>query len=79
MSLDARFTVANMALEAGAKCGLFEADEKTAAYYGIPLSEIDWIRIDDEAQYEKVLTYDVSTLEPQLSCPQGVDECVSYL
>lgn len=73
MSLDARFTVANMALEAGAKCGLFEADEKTAAYYGIPLSEIDWIRIDDEAQYEKVLTYDVSTLEPQLSCPQGVD------
>jgi len=73
MSMDARFTVANMALEAGAKCGLFEVDEKTAAYYDIPLSEIDWVKMDDDAHYEKVLTYDVSTLEPQLSCPQGVD------
>ncbi len=73
MSMNQRFTVANMALEAGAKCGLFEADEKTAAYYGIPLEEIDWIHVDDDAQYEKVLTYDVGELEPQLSCPQGVD------
>lgn len=73
MSMDARFTVANMALEAGAKCGLFEADQKTADYYGVPLSEIDWVTMDEEAQYEKVLTYDVNELEPQLSCPQGVD------
>ena len=73
MSMAARFTVANMALEAGAKCGLFEADEKTAEYYDMPLSEIDWIKIDDDAKYETVLTYDVSELEPQLSCPQGVD------
>lgn len=73
MSMEQRFTVANMALEAGAKCGLFEADEKTAAYYGMPLEEIDWVCVDEEAHYEKVLTYDVSELEPQLSCPQGVD------
>lgn len=73
MSMEQRFTVANMALEAGAKCGLFEADEKTAAYYGMPLEEIDWVCVDDEANYEKVLTYDISELEPQLSCPQGVD------
>lgn len=73
MSMEQRFTVANMALEAGAKCGLFEADEKTAEYYGIPLEEIDWVCVDEEAKYEKVLTYDVSELEPQLSCPQGVD------
>lgn len=73
MSMEERFTVANMALEAGAKCGLFEADEKTAEYYGMDLEDIDWIKVDDEACYEKVLTYDVSELEPQLSCPQGVD------
>lgn len=73
MSMEERFTVANMALEAGAKCGLFEADEKTAEYYGMDLGDIDWIKVDDEARYEKVLTYDVSELEPQLSCPQGVD------
>ena len=73
MSMEQRFTVANMALEAGAKCGLFEADEKTAEYYGMELSDIDWIKVDEEASYEKILTYDVSVLEPQLSCPQGVD------
>ena len=73
MSMEQRFTVANMALEAGAKCGLFEADEKTAEYYGMPLEDIDWIHVDDDAKYEKVLTYDVSELGPQLSCPQGVD------
>lgn len=73
MSMEQRFTVANMALEAGAKCGLFEADEKTAEYYGMPLEEIDWVCVDEEAVYEKVLVYDVSELEPQLSCPQGVD------
>lgn len=73
MSIDQRFTVANMALEAGAKCGLFEADEKTAQYYDMPLSEIDWVCIDEDAKYEKVLTYNVDELEPQLSCPQGVD------
>ena len=73
MSMEQRFTVANMALEAGAKCGLFEADEKTAEYYGMPLEDIDWVCVDEKAKYEKVLTYDVSELEPQLSCPQGVD------
>lgn len=73
MSMMSRFTVANMALEAGAKCGLFEADEKTAEYYGVPLEEIDWVKVDEDARYEKVLTYDVSDLQPQLSCPQGVD------
>ncbi len=73
MSMEQRFTVANMALEAGAKCGLFEADEKTATYYDMPLEEIDWVCVDEDAKYEKVLTYDVSALCPQLSCPQGVD------
>lgn len=73
MSMEQRFTVANMALEAGAKCGLFEVDEKTAAYYDMPLEEIDWVCVDEDAKYEKVLTYDVSALCPQLSCPQGVD------
>lgn len=73
MSMMARFTVANMALEAGAKCGLFETDEKTAEYYDMPLSEIDWVKAGPDERYEKVLTYNVSELVPQLSCPQGVD------
>lgn len=73
LSMAARFTVANMGLEAGAKCALFIADEKTAEYYDMDLSEIDWIKPDEDAEYEKVLVYDLSELEPHLSCPQGVD------
>lgn len=73
MSMDARFTISNMALEAGAKCGLFAPDQKTADYYGVPLETIDWLHVDDDAVYEKVLVYDLDELGPQLSCPQGVD------
>lgn len=73
MSMAARFTVANMALEAGAKCGLFDADEKTAEYYGVPMEDIAWVHADPDAVYEQVLEYDVSQLTQQLSCPQGVD------
>ncbi|MDR3247180.1 MAG: 3-isopropylmalate dehydratase large subunit [Treponema sp.] len=73
MSMMSRFTMANMSLEAGAKCALFNADKKTADYYGVPFDEIAWVHADEDAKYEKVLTYDVSGLTPQLSCPQGVD------
>jgi 3-isopropylmalate/(R)-2-methylmalate dehydratase large subunit len=73
MSMAARFTIANMSLEAGAKCALFDADEKTAEYYGLPFDEIVWVHADEDAHYSQVLTYDVSEISPQLSCPQGVD------
>lgn len=73
MTMNERFTIANMALEAGAKVGLFEADEKTAEYYDMNYDDISWISVDEDAKYESVLHYNVSELEPQLSCPQGVD------
>lgn len=73
MTMNERFTIANMALEAGAKVGLFEADEKTAEYYDMNYDDISWISVDEDAKYERVLHYNVSELEPQLSCPQGVD------
>ncbi len=73
MTMDERFTVANMSLEAGAKVALFPADEKTAAYYGMAAEDLAWIRPDEGAEYERVLTYDVSELTPRMSCPQGVD------
>lgn len=73
LCMDARFTVSNMALEAGAKCALFPADERTAEYYDMDYSEIEWVHPDEDAEYEQVLEYDLDELEPQLSCPQGVD------
>lgn len=73
LSMSARFTIANMTTEAGAKVGLFEADEKTAAYFGLDYDDISWIKIDEDAHYARVLHYRAEELEPQLSCPQGVD------
>ena len=55
MSMNERFTIANMALEAGAKTGLFEAEEKTAAYYDMDLKDMDGIHMDEDACYERVL------------------------
>ncbi len=73
LSMQARFTIANMALEAGVKTALFEADEKTAEYFGMDLKDIEWIKIDENAKYLKVLEYKAEDLVPQLACPQGVD------
>lgn len=73
MDMHERFTMANMALEAGAKCGLFGADEKTAAYFDMPLQDLTWINPDEDAHYERVITYDLSEIDPLLACPQGVD------
>jgi len=74
LSVEARFTVSNMAIEMGAKCGLMEADQKT----------IDWVKqhsgkdfipvqADPDAVYARVKEYDVSNLEPQIAKPHTVD------
>lgn len=73
LSMQSRFTITNMALEAGVKTALFEADEKTAEYFNMKLEDIDWIKIDDNANYFQVLQYRAEDFVPQLSCPQGVD------
>ena len=73
LSMQSRFTIANMALEAGVKTGLFEADEKTAEYFHMELDDIDWIKIDENANYSQVLEYKAEDFVPQISCPQGVD------
>lgn len=77
LSMSARFTVANMGLEAGAKCALFIADEQTAQYYDMPLEDIDWIKPDADAHYEQTLIYRLDEIKPSLSCPQGVDNVQS--
>ncbi len=73
MDMNSRYTMANMSIEAGAKVGLFEADEKTAEYFDVPYESIEWLKIDDDAEYAKVLHYKAEDFEPHLSCPQGVD------
>lgn len=75
MSMADRFTLANMAVEAGAKAGLFVSDEKTREYLekqgrGDKFTEI---KPDEDAVYERIIKIDASKLEPTVSCPHTVD------
>jgi len=75
MDMSERLTLANMAVEAGAKAGLFFTDDKTKAY----LAErgrgdkFKLIKPDEGAFYEKTISIDVSSLKPTVSCPHTVD------
>ena len=70
LSMDDRFTIANMAIEAGAKNGIFPVDEKTQAYMkgrtDRPWQTFD---ADPDAEYARTVTIDLSTLEPTVSLP----------
>ncbi len=73
-SLSSRMTLANMAAEMGAKNGYFIPDALTVAWLKArTLREFEVIQSDPEATYEAVLSYDLSTLEPQIACPHTVD------
>lgn len=70
LSMDSRFTVANMAIEAGAKVGTFRVDNKTRAYINDrALRSYKLYEPDKDAHYEKVIEYDVSQIEPQVAFP----------
>lgn len=75
MSMADRFTLANMAVEAGAKAGLFVTDEKTKEYLKEKGREDKFVEIkpDDNAVYERIIEINASTLEPTVSCPHTVD------
>ena len=58
MTVASRMTMANMAIEAGAKCALFTPDEKTAEYCDIELNEFQKsLTGDEDATYMKTITY----------------------
>jgi len=72
LSMDGRFTMANMAIEAGGKAGLFRVDDKTLAYIK-PRAKRPYTiyEPDDNAEYSQVIEYDVSAMEPQVALPHS--------
>ncbi len=70
LSMDDRFTIANMAIEAGAKNGIFPVDDKTIAYMKEhSKKEYTIYEPDPDAEYEETYTIDLSSLEPTVAFP----------
>lgn len=70
LSMDDRFSMANMAIEAGAKNGIFPVDEKTMEYVKEhSVKEPVVYTADDDAEYDEVYTIDLSKLKPTVAFP----------
>ncbi len=70
LSMDDRFTIANMAIEAGAKNGIFPVDEKTLEYCKDRYQgEIKIYEPDEDAVYERTVEIDLAALQPTVSMP----------
>ena len=70
LSVSDRLCICNMAIEAGAKNGIFEADELTLQYlreHGAAAPRI--YRADDDAEYERTIEIDLSQIEPTVAFP----------
>jgi 3-isopropylmalate/(R)-2-methylmalate dehydratase large subunit len=75
MPVSQRLAIANMAVEAGAKVGLFPSDEATRSYLSAAGREGSYrpLSADRDAVYERVIDIDVSSLEPMVAKPHTVD------
>lgn len=74
LSMDDRFTMANMAIEAGGKNGIFPVDDKTEEYLKDHACR-EWkvYEADEDAEYDKVFEIDLSELRPTVSFPHLPD------
>ncbi|MCD6080781.1 MAG: 3-isopropylmalate dehydratase large subunit [Candidatus Omnitrophica bacterium] len=78
MNMDGRFTLCNMAIEAGGKAGIINPDDKTLEYLKGKLKsdeirklkkKIAEIRSDADARYSQIREYNLSDLQPVVACP----------
>lgn len=76
MPTSGRLVLCNMSVEAGATSGIVPADDETLRYLrheaGVT-NDIQPVQPDADARYERIITVDVSNLEPHIACPHTVD------
>ncbi|MGD9559240.1 MAG: aconitase/3-isopropylmalate dehydratase large subunit family protein [Oscillospiraceae bacterium] len=73
LPLAERMVMANMAVEAGAKCAVFPPNEESLRYVGQAGFDLKRLWPDDDAAYARVLHYRAEELEPVVACPSQVD------
>jgi methanogen homoaconitase large subunit len=72
LPLPGRQTLASMAIELGAKAGLFPPDGEVAARFAVP----EWLYVDETAVYAQTVVIDLDELQPQVAIPHSVDAVV---
>ncbi len=78
LSMSDRFTMANMAVEAGAKNGIFEPDAKVRDYLKQSgAKEGIYLQSDPDAVYDSIIEINTDKIEPQVACPHSPDNVVS--
>ncbi|MBN2447693.1 MAG: 3-isopropylmalate dehydratase large subunit, partial [Phycisphaerae bacterium] len=76
LSIEERFTIANMGIEMGAKVAVFPVDQRAEEYLagaGVKRGAYEPVWADDGATYERELEYDLAKLTPVVACPHTVD------
>ena len=77
MGVEGRATMCNMAIEMGAKNGIMEPNKEVIDYICKRTSkkenELKIVKSDDDASYEKEMHFDITDMEPQIACPNDVD------
>ena len=76
LTMDGRFTIANMGVEMGAKIAVFPADKNTVKFLdetGVPSGEYETVWADPDASYLDEHVYDLGKIEPIIACPHTVD------
>ncbi len=78
LSLTDRATITNFGAELGATTSVFPSDENTRKYLAAQGREDQWqeLSADPDAEYDRVLEIDMSTLEPMIACPSSPDNVV---
>ena len=70
LTMDDRFTISNMAIEAGGKNGIFPVDEKTLEYINGRVDRpCEAFQADEDAEYEQEIVIDLNKLEPTVAMP----------
>jgi len=73
LDMDSRLTMSNMAVEMGAKVGLFPVDDITIRFYREKGVDVEPLKPDPNAEYADEVSFNLSALEPQVAAPPNVD------